>query len=135
MGASQLEVRPWRRDLSSLRQTIAGMPLNKKEKIGQAMRVALVEGFHRALPVDQLGRRLVDRCSNIWWTVYILDRKFSSLQGSPNSVNDEDITTALWDARSGSDKEAALSLHVKISQVITRVLNSGCLSLSVDAHS
>lgn len=88
------------------------------------MRVALVEGFHRALPVEQLGQKLVERCSNIWWTVYILDRKFSSLQGSPNSVNDQDITTVLWDARSGSDKEAALSLHVKISQVITRVLNS-----------
>ncbi|KAH8432764.1 putative C6 transcription factor [Aspergillus melleus] len=92
--------------------------------IGQAMRVALVEGFHRALPVEQLGQKLVERCSNIWWTVYILDRKFSSLQGSPNSVNDEDITTALYDARLGSDKEAALSLHVKISQVITRVLNT-----------
>ncbi|THC96555.1 hypothetical protein EYZ11_003947 [Aspergillus tanneri] len=93
--------------------------------IGHAMRMCLVEGFHRALPVEQLGQKLVDRCSNIWWTVYILDRKFSSLQGSPNSVNDEDITTVLWDPRTSSHREAALSLHVKISQVITRVLNSG----------
>ncbi|KAK1148168.1 hypothetical protein N8T08_010812 [Aspergillus melleus] len=97
--------------------------------IGQAMRVALVEGFHRALPVEQLGQKLVERCSNIWWTVYILDRKFSSLQGSPNSVNDEDITTALYDARLGSDKEAALSLHVKISQCIIVTTRPLVLSL------
>ncbi|KAA8642014.1 putative C6 transcription factor [Aspergillus tanneri] len=33
--------------------------------IGHAMRMCLVEGFHRALPVEQLGQKLVDRCSNI----------------------------------------------------------------------
>ncbi|GES58218.1 C6 transcription factor [Aspergillus terreus] len=92
--------------------------------IGHAMRMAIVEGFHRALPVEQLGRRLVDRCSNIWWTVYILDRKFASLNGSPNSINDDEITTVLWDPRTSSKKEAALSLNVRISQVITRVLNT-----------
>ncbi|KAL5355569.1 hypothetical protein BJX96DRAFT_184168 [Aspergillus floccosus] len=92
--------------------------------IGHAMRMAIVEGFHRALPVGQLGRRLVDRCSNIWWTVYILDRKFASLNGSPNSINDDEITTVLWDPRASSKKEAALSLNVRISQVITRVLNT-----------
>lgn len=96
-------------------------------QIGHAMRMAIVEGFHRALPVEQLGRRLVDRCSNIWWTVYILDRKFASLNGSPNSINDDEITTVLWDPRTSSKKEAALSLNVRISQVITRVLNSELL--------
>jgi hypothetical protein len=29
--SSQHEVRPWRKDLSSLRQAIAGTPLNKKK--------------------------------------------------------------------------------------------------------
>lgn len=86
--------------------------------------MSLVEGHHRALPVDQLGEKLVERCNNIWWTVYILDRKFSSLIGSPNSVHDEDITALLWDPKRCSQEAAALSLHVKISQVISRVLNS-----------
>jgi hypothetical protein len=86
--------------------------------------MALVEGLHRALPVEQLGQKRVERCTKIWWTVYILDRKFSSLIGSPTSVNDEDVTTALWDPKSSSEETAALSLHVKITQVITRVLNS-----------
>lgn len=90
------------------------------------MRIALVEGYHRALPVDQLGRELADRCNTIWWTVYILDRKFSSLIGSPNSVSDEEITAVLWDPKTCSHEAAALSLHVKISQVISRVLNSKC---------
>ena len=91
------------------------------------MRMALVEGWHRALPVEQLGEKMVERCSNIWWTVYILDRRFASLIGSPNSVNDEDMTAMLWDLQSCSQEAAALSLHVKISQVITRVVNSQCI--------
>ncbi|PLB34900.1 putative C6 transcription factor [Aspergillus candidus] len=92
--------------------------------IGHAMRMALVEGLHRAPPVEQLGQELVDRCNNIWWTVYVLDRKFAALIGSPYSVNDAEITTVLWDPRTCTQKEAALSLHVKISQVITRVLGT-----------
>ena len=88
------------------------------------MRMALVEGHHRAPPVEQLGQKLVDRCQNIWWTVYILDRKFSSLIGSPNAVKDDEITTPLSDPKSCDQKEAALSLHVRITQVITRVLDS-----------
>lgn len=88
------------------------------------MRMALVEGLHRALPVEQLGEKRVERCTKIWWTVYILDRKFSSLIGSPTSVNDEDVTTILWDLKTCSQEAAALSLHVKITQVITRVLNT-----------
>ena len=88
------------------------------------MRLNLVEGHHRAIPVDQLGEELAERCNYIWWTVYILDRKFSSLIGSPNSVNDDDITAVLWDPKTCSHDAAALSLHVKISQVVSRVLNS-----------
>lgn len=88
------------------------------------MRMALVEGWHRALPVEQLGEKMVERCKNIWWTIYILDSRFSSLIGTPNSVNDEDITAMLWDLRNCSQEAAALTLHVKISQVVTRVLNS-----------
>ncbi|KAE8153471.1 hypothetical protein BDV25DRAFT_149542 [Aspergillus avenaceus] len=92
--------------------------------VGHAMRMALVEGQHRAQPVEQLGQKLVDRCQNIWWIVYILDRKFSSLIGSPNAVRDEEITTPLWDPKTCSQKEAALNMHVRITQVITRVLNT-----------
>ncbi|OJJ94763.1 hypothetical protein ASPACDRAFT_127913 [Aspergillus aculeatus ATCC 16872] len=92
--------------------------------IGHSMRMALVEGLHRAQPVEQLGQKLVTRWSNIWWTVYILDRKFSSLMGSPYSVNDEDVNAVLWDPRLCSQNEAVLSLHVKISQVTARVLNT-----------
>lgn len=87
------------------------------------MRMALVEGLHRPLPVEQFGEKAVERGNNIWWTVYILDRKFSTLIGSPNSVNDEDVTAPLWNARICSQRAAALSLNVKITQVTSRVLN------------
>ncbi|PYH42521.1 putative C6 transcription factor [Aspergillus saccharolyticus JOP 1030-1] len=92
--------------------------------MGHSMRMALVEGLHRAQPVEQLGQKLVTRWSNIWWTVYILDRKFSSFMGSPYSVNDDDVNAVLWDPRTCSQNEAVLSLHVRISQVAARVLNT-----------
>ncbi|KAE8335674.1 hypothetical protein BDV24DRAFT_171115 [Aspergillus arachidicola] len=52
---------------------------------------------------------------------------FSSLIGSPNAVKDHEITTPLYDPKSCHQKEAALSLHVRITQVITRVLDNGKL--------
>ncbi|KAE8323727.1 hypothetical protein BDV39DRAFT_217578 [Aspergillus sergii] len=52
---------------------------------------------------------------------------FSSLIGSPNAVKDDEITTPLYDPKSCHQKEAALSLHVRITQVITRVLDNGKL--------
>ncbi|KAE8137536.1 hypothetical protein BDV38DRAFT_271142 [Aspergillus pseudotamarii] len=52
---------------------------------------------------------------------------FSSLIGSPNAVKDDEITTPLSDPKTCDQKEAALSLHVRITQVITRVLDNGKL--------
>ncbi|KAE8409524.1 hypothetical protein BDV37DRAFT_292692 [Aspergillus pseudonomiae] len=52
---------------------------------------------------------------------------FSSLIGSPNAVKDDEITTPLSDPKLCGQKEAALSLHVRITQVITRVLDNGKL--------
>ena len=60
-------------------------------QIGQAMRVALGQGMHTDMPVDQLGDRIVERSRRIWWTVYVLDREMTSLMGLPQSVHDDDI--------------------------------------------
>ncbi|CRL19952.1 Fungal transcriptional regulatory protein, N-terminal [Penicillium camemberti] len=91
--------------------------------IGQAMRIALIEGFHRALPVE-LEPKLASRCTNIWWSVYIMDIKFSASVGVPSSVRDEDVTAHLWDPMISVKRAAGISLHVKVSQVMSRVLNN-----------
>lgn len=87
------------------------------------MRIALIEGFHRALPVE-LEPKLASRCTNIWWSVYIMDIKFSASVGVPSSVRDEDVTAHLWDPMISVKRAAGISLHVKVSQVMSRVLNS-----------
>lgn len=70
------------------------------------------------------------RSRSIWWTLYILDRKFSSLMGAPVSISDSDVTAILPNAGSSLQKSEALSMHVKISRILTKVLN--CEDLSPD---
>ncbi|KAL4894976.1 hypothetical protein BDV59DRAFT_211825 [Aspergillus ambiguus] len=91
--------------------------------IGQAMRIALIEGLHRALPGD-VDSRLADRCTRIWWTVYILENKITASEGVPSAIRDEDITAILWDPQNCSLSAAGLTLHVKVTQAMARVLRS-----------
>ncbi|KAE8151446.1 hypothetical protein BDV25DRAFT_138866 [Aspergillus avenaceus] len=82
--------------------------------IGQAMRLAMAHGMHTRMPVGQLGSLAVDRCRRIWWTVYILDRNMSSIQGLPLSVDDRFVWTSLPSSPRSSKKDAALDMHIKL---------------------
>lgn len=87
------------------------------------MRMALIEGLHREHP-PEVESKLAERWTYVWWTVYTLDGKFSASVGVPSSVRDEDVTTMLWDPLDCSKRDAGFSLHVKVCQVMTRVVNS-----------
>ncbi|KAK1848088.1 C6 transcription factor [Colletotrichum chrysophilum] len=93
-------------------------------QIGQAFRIAMTQGLHReplsGLLTDTEANRL--RC--IWWTIYILDRKLSSLMGAPNSIQDSDITVHLPRSDPVVQKYKALSLHVVLSKLHAKVLNT-----------
>ncbi len=52
--------------------------------------MALSHGLHKSLLGDNLTDKFSTRCRDLWWTVYILDRTFSSLMGVPASDRDED---------------------------------------------
>lgn len=95
---------------------------NLRVQIGQAMRMALIEGLHHPLPTE-LEPKLADRWNSIWWSVYILDHKFSASVGIPSSVRDENVTAPLWDPMSCDKEKIGISLHVKVTQVISRVLS------------
>lgn len=95
--------------------------------------MALMDGLHRAIAVEQLGEKLTERCSNIWWTVYILDQQFSSLMGAPVSVRESDITATFHNHRDSTQRAAALTLNVKISRVIAEVSNSK-FTAGVESH-
>ncbi|KAF4339946.1 positive activator of transcription [Fusarium beomiforme] len=89
--------------------------------IGQAMRVALGQGMHTDMPVDQLGDRTVERSRRIWWTVYVLDREMSSLMGLPQSIHDDDIHHQLPHFDGSTQRVAALHMQIRLCRTIASV--------------
>ncbi|CAJ0554730.1 Ff.00g132430.m01.CDS01 [Fusarium sp. VM40] len=89
--------------------------------IGQAMRVALGQGMHTDMPVEQLGDRIVERSRRIWWTVYILDREMTSLMGLPQSVHDDDIHPQLPHFDGSAQRVAALHMQIRLCRSIASV--------------
>ncbi|KAM0512923.1 hypothetical protein ACHAPE_008428 [Trichoderma viride] len=92
--------------------------------IGQAMRMALSQGLHRELVGDDLTEEDVKRHRAVWWTIYILDRRFSSLMGAPNMIHDEDIMVSLPDFGHNSNFSKSLTLHVALSRLLATVLEN-----------
>ncbi|KAJ5337834.1 hypothetical protein N7452_004562 [Penicillium brevicompactum] len=90
--------------------------------IGQAIRIAQLDGLHTELPEHELGVETVSRCRNLWWTLYVMDRHVSSSLGLPMTTQDSDITTTLNPAPAGSRPDATLSLHVKLSYLFSSIL-------------
>jgi hypothetical protein len=83
-------------------------------------------GLHKDLQADVGGDELVRRYRRLWWTVYTLDRRFSSSFGVPTSLQDEDITTPLPKPSDDDDEESgtARMLYVQICQLYGRVISS-----------
>ncbi|EQB55386.1 hypothetical protein CGLO_04700 [Colletotrichum gloeosporioides Cg-14] len=92
--------------------------------IGQAFRIAMTQGLHREPLQGLLSDAEANRLRCIWWTIYILDRKLSSLMGAPNSIQDSDITVHLPRSDPAVQKYKALSLHVVLSKLHAKVLNT-----------
>ncbi|KAK1541337.1 hypothetical protein CPAR01_07326 [Colletotrichum paranaense] len=92
--------------------------------IGQAFRIAVSQGLHREPLRDQLNDSEANRLRCVWWTLYILDRKMSSLMGAPNSIQDSDITVQLPRSDPVVHKYKALGIHVVLSQLLAKVLNT-----------
>ncbi|GAT24558.1 fungal specific transcription factor domain-containing protein [Aspergillus luchuensis] len=88
--------------------------------VGQAMRMAMAHGMHTCMPVTDLGRDSVERCRKIWWTVYILDRHMTSIQGLPQSVDDHFIQTKLPSPVS-SENITSLDMHIKLCRSIADI--------------
>ncbi|KAF6798770.1 hypothetical protein CSOJ01_12659 [Colletotrichum sojae] len=91
--------------------------------IGQGFRIALTQGFHRD-PLEGLSENEASRLRCVWWTLYILDLKLSSLMGAPNSIQDSDITVQLPSTDPPVHKFKALGIHVVLSRLLAKVLNT-----------
>ncbi|KPA35279.1 transcription factor, partial [Fusarium langsethiae] len=92
--------------------------------LGLGLRIALSQGLHRDIVGEFSDDTEVKRYRNAWWTLYILDRKFSSLMGAPSSVHDSDISVPVPGVVSESRKSNALDMHIKLSRLIAKVLNT-----------
>lgn len=93
---------------------------NGSAQVGQAIRIAQLGGLHTQLPEEELGLRTLTRCRNLWWTLYIMDRHFSSSVGIPMTTHDCDITTLV----NPSQQDTTLSLQVKLSRMLSTILAS-----------
>ncbi|PWY87950.1 Zn(II)2Cys6 transcription factor [Aspergillus sclerotioniger CBS 115572] len=94
---------------------------NAHMHIGQAVRIAQLEGLHTQLPDAELGTKTVTRCQNLWWTLYILDRQVSFAVGLPMITQDCEISTLI---RTPRDRSQAMvfNLQVKLSQMLSSIL-------------
>jgi len=88
------------------------------------MRIALAQGMHTDMPVENLGEPLVQRCRKIWWTVYILDRQMTSLMGLPQSIRDDDISCQLPNYSGSAQRAAALSMQIKLARIYAEIARS-----------
>lgn len=95
---------------------------NSGSQLGQAIRIAQLEGLHTQLPEDRLGAETVRRCRNLWWTLYIMDRHFSYSVGLPMTTQDTDISTLIDPPDTCSYRDVALSLQAKLSHLLSSIL-------------
>lgn len=86
--------------------------------------MALSHGMHTRMPVKDLGQQVVERCQRIWWTVYILDRHMTSIQGLPQSIDDRFVQTGLPSFSGIVEKANTLNAHIKLCRNIADINSS-----------
>jgi proline utilization trans-activator len=88
------------------------------------MRIAITEGLHTDMQNCQHSNTVLERCREIWWTIYLLDCHMSSLIGSPLALAEREISTRLPSFVSSPQKSIALGIHVKLASIIALTLGS-----------
>ncbi|KAG4440570.1 hypothetical protein IFR05_003937 [Cadophora sp. M221] len=63
--------------------------------IGQALHICLTQGLNRRFDAQRITKQEFDHRSKLWWTVYVIERKLSSLVGVPPALHDEDIALSM----------------------------------------
>ncbi|KAJ5279047.1 hypothetical protein N7478_004419 [Penicillium angulare] len=92
--------------------------------ISQAQRILTVHGFHVNINARSYDETELTRRRYLWWTVFILERQFSVLMGTPLGMSDQEITAPLPYFPDSQFKSATARIHVKLSQAIGRVVKA-----------
>ena len=92
--------------------------------IGQALRLAYLEGIHTHVPDDVVSPEFASRCNLLWWTVYVLDQEISANSGCPNAIPEGAATLALPSERWPTLSAKALTLRIYLSKLNASLCSS-----------
>lgn len=81
------------------------------------MRTAIAFGFHTDMPTHQHSPDVIERCRQIWWTVYILDSHMSALMGVPRIMHERDISAQLPTFNNSVHRTRALKIHIQLANI------------------
>lgn len=79
-----------------------------------------------------LDETYVRRCSLVWWTVYVLERRMSSLLGVPVGISEESISASFPSTSSQVHGSNVLEMQVMLCQILAKVdLSKFSLALAI----
>jgi hypothetical protein len=88
--------------------------------------MAQSHGLHTDMQSVSVGNRLAQYGHRLWWTVYTLNQKLSSLMGIPSGVLDDHISAPLPQISENDIHLSALAIHIKLSQLLGSIAISTC---------
>ncbi|KAE8155257.1 fungal-specific transcription factor domain-containing protein [Aspergillus avenaceus] len=89
--------------------------------IGLALRRALEHGMYTEMRSTYLDEAYVRRCNRMWWTVYVLERRMSSIIGVPPGISEESISAPFPSAQRHIQSPNALEMQIKLCQVLAKI--------------
>ncbi|KAK2628739.1 hypothetical protein QTJ16_001842 [Diplocarpon rosae] len=90
--------------------------------VGQALRITLTQGLNRRYDAQRITPQEFEHRSRLWWTVYTIERKLSSLVGCPPAVHDEDIALPMPLIDPTNMSSLTIALHVDLSSQLGQIL-------------
>lgn len=90
-------------------------------QIGHALRLALEYGMHTEMHGICLDVDFVQRSRLVWWTVYVLERRMSSLLGVPMGISEESISASFPSASTLGQSSIVLEMQVMLCQILAKV--------------
>ncbi|KAL3454096.1 fungal-specific transcription factor domain-containing protein [Aspergillus insuetus] len=91
---------------------------------GLAVRICVAHGLERRWDSRRNTREEFEHRSRLWWSIYVIDRKLSSLIGVVPAISDEDISLPKPEVREEADEDSrSMAFHVEIMSQLGHVLN------------
>ncbi|KAH7310012.1 fungal-specific transcription factor domain-containing protein [Rhexocercosporidium sp. MPI-PUGE-AT-0058] len=91
--------------------------------IGQALHICLTQGLNRRFDAQRITKQEFDHRSKLWWTVYVIERKLSSLVGVPPALHDEDIALTMPSIDPAHKTSLTMAFHIEVSSQLGQILN------------